>query len=139
MGRVVLPPPSDRGAIVTGVELLATCPVPLPNFGPWMHDWRLWSRIWNDNGFLEQWYCTRCRVMDVRTVPETSAPASPRPQTVEAPPAASGGLGAGGKRPCPHRCEGNPCRRHGGHLGEHVAWTKDIVFNWWTPDEEPPR
>lgn len=54
------------------------CPVPLPNFGPWSHDWRLLERTepyfastsvnptWQIR--RETWYCTRCRLIEERTV-----------------------------------------------------------------------
>lgn len=42
------------------------------------HDWRLWRRDmryrddgtlgWPQDGWTEQWYCTRCRIFEVRTI-----------------------------------------------------------------------
>jgi hypothetical protein len=42
------------------------------------HDWRLWKRDmhyrddgtlgWPQDGWTEQWYCTRCRTFEERTV-----------------------------------------------------------------------
>lgn len=118
-----------------------TCPVPLPGFGPWEHDWRLWTRHWNSsNGFLEQWYCTRCRTMDVRTVPETTAAPSPPSDS----PVPEAGLassnpeapGAAVQQPrplCRSRFEGLACRRDDGHSGEHVTWAGLAGGPWvWT-------
>jgi hypothetical protein len=56
----------------------ATCPVPLPGFGAWYHDWRLWKRepvvptaehvTADEYHFIETWYCTRCREFETRVV-----------------------------------------------------------------------